>query len=62
MGVFFWLETRVWPVPLAQVVPRPQLIFPSKTWFYGIYLKFSAAETTSKNQYISHILNPNLTK
>jgi hypothetical protein len=24
---------------LAQVLPRPQLIFPSKTWFFGIYLK-----------------------
>jgi hypothetical protein len=23
----------VWPVPLAQVLPRSQLIFPSKTWF-----------------------------
>ncbi len=27
----------VWPVPSAQVLPRPQLIFPSKTWFFGIY-------------------------
>ncbi len=25
---------------LAQVLPRPQLIFPSKTWGFGIYLKF----------------------
>ncbi len=25
---------------LAQVLPRPQLIFPSKTWFFGIYLNF----------------------
>jgi hypothetical protein len=30
----------VWPVPLAQVSPRPQLIFPSETWFFGIYLNF----------------------
>jgi hypothetical protein len=30
----------VWPVPLAQVGTRPQLIFPSKTWFFGIYLNF----------------------
>ncbi len=30
----------VWPVLLAQVLPRPQLIFPSKTWFFGIYLNF----------------------
>jgi hypothetical protein len=25
---------------VAQVLPRPQLIFPSKTWFLGIYLNF----------------------
>jgi hypothetical protein len=37
---------------LAQVLPRPQLIF-------GYLLEFSAAEITSKS---SHILNPNLTK
>jgi hypothetical protein len=30
----------VWPVPLAQVLPRPQLLSPSKTWFFGIYLNF----------------------
>jgi len=24
----------VWPVPLAQVLPRPQLIFPSKPGFW----------------------------
>ncbi len=30
----------MWPVLLAQVLPRPQLIFPSKTWFLGIYLNF----------------------
>jgi len=51
----------VWPVPLAQVLPRPQLIFPSKTCFFGIYFEFSAAEITQKS-IISHILNPNLTK
>jgi hypothetical protein len=35
----------VWPVLLAQqVLPRPpRLIFPLKTWFFGIYLNFSAA-------------------
>jgi len=27
----------VWPVPLNQVLPHPQLNFPSKTWFFGIY-------------------------
>jgi hypothetical protein len=30
----------VWPVPLAQVLPHPQLIFPCKTWFFGIYFSF----------------------
>ncbi len=30
----------VWPVLLAQVLPCPQLIFPSKTWCFGIYLNF----------------------
>jgi len=37
----------VWPVLLAQVLPHPQLIFPSKTWFFGILLfEFSAAQIT----------------
>jgi len=27
-------------VPLPQVSPCPQLIFPSKTWFFIIYLNF----------------------
>jgi len=37
----------VWPVPLAQVLPHPQLIFfPSKTWFFGNLFEFSAAEIT----------------
>jgi len=35
----------VWPVLLAQVLPRPQLIFPSKTCFWNLF-EFSAAETT----------------
>ncbi len=30
----------VWHVPLAQVLPCPQLIFPSKAWYFGIYLNF----------------------
>jgi hypothetical protein len=46
---------------LAQVLPRPQLIFPSKTWFFWNLIEFSAAEITLKIN-ISHILNPNLTK
>jgi hypothetical protein len=28
------------PVLLVQVLPRPQLLFPSKTWFFGIHLNF----------------------
>jgi hypothetical protein len=48
----------VWPVLLAEVLLRPQLIFPSKTWFFEIYLYFQQ----QKKFYISHILNPNLTK
>jgi len=51
----------VWPVPLAQVLPHPQLIFPSKTWFFGIYLN-SQRKKSLKKINISHILNPNLTK
>ncbi len=35
----FW-KTLMWPVSLAQVVPCPQLIFPSKTWFFWIFLNF----------------------
>jgi hypothetical protein len=31
---------------LAQVLPHPQLIFPSKPWFLGIYLNFQPAEIT----------------
>jgi hypothetical protein len=48
-------------VLLAQVLPRPQLIFPSKTWFFGIYLNFQRGKNHFKIN-ISHILNPNLTK
>jgi hypothetical protein len=47
---------------LAQVLPRPQLIFPSKTWFFfGICLNFQQQKSL-KNQSLPHILNPNLTK
>jgi len=42
----------VWPLLLAQVLPRPQLIFPSKTWFFGIYLNFQQ-QTSLKNQHLS---------
>ncbi len=34
-------------------VPHPQLIFPSKTWFLGIYLNFQW-QKSFKNQYFSH--------
>ncbi len=38
---------------LAQVLPRPQLIFPSKTWFFGIYLNFQQQKSL-KIQYLPH--------
>jgi len=37
----------------AQLLPRPQLIFPSKTWFLGIYLNFQQQKSL-KNQYLSY--------
>ncbi len=40
-------------MPLAQVLPHPQLIFPSKTWFFGIYLNFQQQKSL-KNQYLPH--------
>jgi len=43
----------VWRVLLAQVLPRPQLIFASKTWFSGIYLNFQKQKPL-KNQYLPH--------
>ncbi len=43
----------VWPVPLAQVLPRPQLIFPSKTWFLEFIWIFSSKNHLKIN--ISHI-------
>jgi hypothetical protein len=44
----------MWPVPLAQVLPCPQVIFPSKTWFFwGIYLNFQQ-QKSFKNQHLSH--------
>ncbi len=33
-------------VALAQVLPRPQLTFPCKTWFFWNLLEFSTAEIT----------------
>jgi hypothetical protein len=43
----------VWHVPLAQVLSHPQLIFPSKTWFFGIYLNFEQQKAL-KNQFLPH--------
>jgi hypothetical protein len=51
---FVFIYTKVvWPVLLVQVLPRPQLIFPSKTWFFGIYLNFQWQKSL-KNQYLPH--------
>jgi hypothetical protein len=46
-------DILVWPVPLTQVLPRPQLIFPSKTWFFGIYLNLQWQKSLL-NQYLPH--------
>jgi hypothetical protein len=35
------------------VLPHPQLISPSKTWFFGIYLNFQWQKSL-KNQYLPH--------
>ncbi len=43
----------MWSVPLAQVLPHPQLIFACKTWFFGIYLNFQQ-QKSPKNQYLPH--------
>jgi hypothetical protein len=45
-------------VPWAQVLPHPQLNFPSKFRVFGIYLDFQWQKSLKTN--ISHILNPNL--
>jgi hypothetical protein len=43
-----------------QMLPRSQLIFPSKTWFFVFILIFSGGNHLKINN--SNILNPNLTK
>ncbi len=43
----------VWPVLLAQVVPPPQLSFPSKSWFFEFYLNFQR-QKSFKNQYLPY--------
>jgi hypothetical protein len=35
------------------VLPCPELVFPSKTWFFGIYLNFQQQKSL-KNQYFPH--------
>ncbi len=41
------------PLLLGRELPHSQLIFPSKTWFFGIYLKFQWQKSL-KNQYLPH--------
>jgi hypothetical protein len=50
-----WSHVRrlVWLLSSAQVLPSQQLIFPSKTWFFGIYLNFQW-QKSPKNQYLPH--------
>jgi hypothetical protein len=36
-----------------QLLSRPQLVFPSKTWLFGIYLNFQWQKSI-KNQYLPH--------
>jgi hypothetical protein len=38
-----------------QVLPRPELFFPYKTWFFGIYLNLLMAEITFKSISPTHI-------
>jgi len=37
----------------TQMLPRSQLTFRSKTWYFGIYLNFQQ-QNSLKNQYLSH--------
>ncbi len=55
-------STVVWPVPLAQVLPCPQLIFPSKIWFFLDFFWNFQLLNSLLNQYLPHFLNPNLIK
>jgi hypothetical protein len=48
------------PVPLAQVLPRPQLLFFPKPGLLEFILIFSGRNHFKIN--MSHILNPNLTQ
>ncbi len=49
-GSFIFPPSAYW---LAQVLPCPQLIFPSKTWFLGIYLNFQQQKSL-KDQFLPH--------
>ncbi len=53
MNIFLFSMINTSAVSLAQVLPRPQLIFRSKTWFFGIYLNFQRQKSL-KNQYLPH--------
>jgi hypothetical protein len=46
-NVLFLIMTSVWPVSLAQVLPRPQLIFPpfQNHVFWNLF-EFSVVEIT----------------
>jgi hypothetical protein len=63
--IYFWTAKYErksclnWMVSL-QVLPRSWLIFPSKTWFLGIYWICTGKNHLKIN--ISQILDPNLTK
>jgi hypothetical protein len=45
-NVLFLIMTSVWPVPLAQVLPRPQLIFPFQNQVFWNLFEFSVVEIT----------------
>ncbi len=48
-----FIDRLVWHVLLAQVLSCPQLVFPSKTWLFGIYLNFQWQKSL-KNQHLPH--------
>jgi len=54
-GGFFPNSPLVWPLPLAaQVLPCPQPIFPSKSWFLLEFIWIFSGKKSLKNQYLSH--------
>ncbi len=48
-----FIDRLMWLVPLAQVLPCFQLDFPSKAWFFEIYLIFQQQKSLL-NQYLTH--------